>query len=113
MRIQHLAVAFILVLFLYVFCPGLLEARFEVASVCGTKKQMYDKSTSDKMQLFLFLFLVALVCVFIKLNSYEKRIKQLEDSLTKYVTYEDYMETFHNMFHSESNGDSVQVFDES
>lgn len=65
------------------------------------------------MQLFLFLFLVALVCVFIKLNSYEKRIKQLEDSLTKYVTYEDYMETFHNMFHSESNGDSVQVFDES
>lgn len=58
-------------------------------------------------QLLIFLLLIGMVLVFIKMNSYERRIKQLEDNLNKYVTYEDYMETFRNMFHDmmEKNDD--------
>lgn len=53
---------------------------------------------SMPVQMIIFFVFIGLVLVFIKMNSYERRIQELEKSLTKYVPYEDYMETFQNMF---------------
>lgn len=65
---------------------------------------------SQGVQLALFCMLVGLVLIFIKMNSYERRIKQLEDSLRNYITYEDYMESFNNMFAAATRGESVAPF---
>lgn len=70
------------------------------------------RQLSQGLQLCLFLLLVGLVLIFIKMNSYEQRIKHLEDNLRNYVTYEDYMETFNNMFAAASRGESVAPFAE-
>jgi len=53
---------------------------------------------SHGIQLAFFFVLVGFVIVFMKLTVIEKRVKNLEDHSRKYVTYEDYMETFNNMF---------------
>jgi glucan phosphoethanolaminetransferase (alkaline phosphatase superfamily) len=64
----------------------------------------------EKIQLILFLLFIGILLVFIKLNSYEKRIKELEDSLTNYVPYEDFMELFNNMVASTLKGEDVSPF---
>lgn len=67
----------------------------------------------SNMQLAIFFLLIGLVLVFIKMNSYEKRIKSLEDSLRYYITYDDYMESSNNMFAAKERGESVSPFPES
>lgn len=59
---------------------------------------MITTQLSMPVQMIIFFVFIGLVLVFIKMNSYERRIQELENSLTKYVPYEDYMETFQNMF---------------
>lgn len=66
----------------------------------------------SSIQLAIFFLLIGLVLVFIKMNSYEKRIKSLEDSLRFYITYDDYMESFNNMFAAKERGESVSPFPE-
>lgn len=70
------------------------------------------RQLSQGVQLCLFLLLVGLVLIFIKMNSYEQRIKHLEDNLRNYITYEDYMESFNNMFAAAARGESVAPFPE-
>lgn len=65
---------------------------------------------NPRWQLALFFLLVGLVLVFIKMNSYERRIQHLEDALRNYITYEDYMETFNNMWAASERGESVAPF---
>ena len=67
---------------------------------------------SHGMQFALFLLLVGLVLVFIKMATFEKRMKNMEDNMVKYVSFEDYMETFNNMYDAKSNGMSVAPFPE-
>lgn len=62
------------------------------------------------VQLALFLLLVGLVLVFIKMNSYEKRLKEIEDSARNYVLYEDYMELFTNMWKAAERGEDTAPF---
>lgn len=70
------------------------------------------QGAGQNVQIVLFLLLIGLVLVFIKMNSYERRIKNLEDSLRKYITYDDYMESFNNMFAAAERGESVSPFAE-
>ena len=65
---------------------------------------------SQGVQLALFFLLVGVVLIFIKINSYERRLKQMEESLRNYITYEDYMESFNNMFAAATRGESVAPF---
>lgn len=59
------------------------------------------------LQLVLLCLFVGLVLVFIKMNSYERRLQNVEDSFKQYVPYEDYMETFNNMYAAAARGESV------
>jgi len=65
---------------------------------------------SHGIQIALFLLLVGLVLVFMKMTTFEKRLKNMENHMMKYVTYEDYMETFNNMWEAKMSGDSVAPF---
>ena len=62
---------------------------------------------SHGMQIALFLLLIGLILVFMKMTTYEKRLKNMEDNMLKYVTTEDYMETFSNMFDMKERGEDV------
>jgi len=67
---------------------------------------------SQGMQIAMLLLLVGLVLVFLKSSTLEQRIKNMEDNATQYVSYEDYMETFNNMWDEKSMGGSVAPFEE-
>lgn len=53
---------------------------------------------SKGVQFCIFLLFVGIVLIFTKMASLEKRIESVEKNWTHYVTNEDYMETFNNMF---------------
>jgi len=44
---------------------------------------------SHGVQIVMLFFLVGLVLVFMKLSNFEKKLKQLEESQSKYISYED------------------------
>jgi hypothetical protein len=62
---------------------------------------------SQGVQIAMLLFLFGLVMVFMKMSALEKRVKNLEQNQRNYISYEDYMESFHNMFTLESQGKNV------
>lgn len=68
------------------------------------------RQLSQGLQVALFLLLVTVVLIFIKMNSYERRLHQLEDTLRNYITYEDYMESFNNMYAAATRGEDVAPF---
>jgi hypothetical protein len=65
---------------------------------------------SHGIQLSLFLLLVGLLLVFMKLTTVDAKIKNIEDNLTMYVTNEDYMETFNNMWEEKKTGGSTAPY---
>ena len=65
---------------------------------------------SHGIQLCLFLLLVGLLLVFMKLTTVDAKIKHIEDNLTMYVTNEDYMETFNNMWEEKKKGGSTAPY---
>ncbi len=67
---------------------------------------------SHGIQIALFLLLVGLILVFMKMTTFEKRLKNMEDHMVKYVTYEDYMETFNNMWSAVQDGEDVSSLTE-
>jgi hypothetical protein len=68
---------------------------------------------SHGVQIVMLFFLVGLVLVFMKLSNFEKKLKQLEESQSKYISYEDYMESFNNMWDFKMQGKSVSPFPQS
>jgi ABC-type lipoprotein release transport system permease subunit len=68
---------------------------------------------SHGIQLGLFFLLIGLILVFMKMTSLEHRIRNIEDHMNKYVTTEDYMETFNNMLDAKLDGKSTSPFSES
>jgi len=67
---------------------------------------------SHGIQIAMFLLLVGLLLVFMKMATFEKRLKNMEDHMTKYVSYEDYMETFNTMWDAKARGGSVAPYPE-
>lgn len=68
---------------------------------------------SHGVQIAMLLFMFGLVLVFMKMTTLEKRVKTLENDQKSYMSYEDYMESFNNMFDSKLQGKSVSPFPES
>lgn len=66
---------------------------------------------SHGIQIAMFLLLVGLILVFMKMATFEKRLKNMEDHMTQYVTRDDYLETFNNMWDAKENGFNVAPFD--
>jgi hypothetical protein len=67
---------------------------------------------SHGLQLCMFLLLVGLVLVFMKMSTLEQKVSNLENSMTHYVTAEEYMESFNNMFDAKNRGENVSPFTE-
>ena len=67
---------------------------------------------SHGIQIAIFVLLLALVLVFIKGASLEHRLKNMEYNMMQYVTHDDYMETFNNMWELKQQGKSVAPFSE-
>jgi len=65
---------------------------------------------SQGVQLILFFFFIGLILVFMKVSNLEKKIKHLEDNQIKYISYEDYMESFNNMWDAKLQGKSVSPY---
>lgn len=65
---------------------------------------------SHGMQFVLFLLFVGLVLTFLKMATFETRLKNMEDHMLKYVTYEDYMETFNNMWEAKQQGQDISPY---
>ena len=64
---------------------------------------------SQGLQIAIFLLLVGLIFCFMKMTTFDKRLKNIEDNLNQYVTVEDYYETFNNMYDSVSNGEQLNT----
>jgi hypothetical protein len=65
---------------------------------------------SNGVQLCLFLLLVGLMLVFMKLATVDRKIKNIDEHLGLYVTNEDYMETFNNMWDEKLQGGNTTPF---
>lgn len=59
---------------------------------------------SQGVQLCLFFIVIAIVLVLMKMSDLTHRVENVEANMGKYVTNEDYMETFNNMFNAKVQG---------
>lgn len=66
---------------------------------------------SQGIQIALFILLVGLIVVFMKMTTFESRLKNMEQNMTQYVTVEEYMETFNNMWYEKLEGRSVSPYE--
>jgi hypothetical protein len=62
---------------------------------------------SHGVQVALLVLFVALILVFMNFVTLRHKVDQLEKDLDRYVTIEDYMETFNNMFDLKMRGEKI------
>lgn len=67
---------------------------------------------SHGVQLCMFLLLVGLILVFMKMTTFEVKLKNMEEHMSKFITAEEYMESFNNMYDEKAAGRSTSPFDD-
>lgn len=67
---------------------------------------------SQGVQIALFVLLIGLIMVFMKMTTFEKRLKSMEVNMSNYLSKEEYMETFNNMWYVKQQGGTVSPYEE-
>jgi predicted Holliday junction resolvase-like endonuclease len=65
---------------------------------------------SHGVQVAIFFIFVVIVLMFMKIASLENKIKQLDEACEHYISAEEYLESFNNMFEERERGRKTSTF---
>ena len=65
---------------------------------------------SKGLQLAVLVFFVVLVLIFMKMTSYEQKIKDLQNNMVNYITTDEYLESFNNLLDDKLAGKNISPY---